>query len=89
MGRLDDIAARNQKAMSGDNLLVKAVHKLGGDEPPESVARFTLPSQRKSGTAVWKVLVAMLLLGTALWIYECQQMKAVKLDDERRLREVK
>jgi hypothetical protein len=89
MGRLDDIATRNQRAMSGDNLIVKAVHKLGGDEPAESVARFTLPSQRKSGTAVWKVLVAMLLLGIALWIYECQQMKAVKLDDERRLREVK
>jgi hypothetical protein len=47
MGRLDDIAARNQKAMSGDNLIVKAVHKLGGDAPPEPVAPFTLPSHER------------------------------------------
>jgi hypothetical protein len=89
MGRLDEIAARNQRAMKGDNLLVKAVNKLGGDKPAEPVAAFTLPSQRKGGTAVWKVVVLMVLLGTALGIYECQQQGAIKADDERRLREVK
>jgi hypothetical protein len=90
MGRLDDIVARNQKALSGDNLVVQAVGKLGADhKPAEPVASFTLPSQRKSGTAVWKVLVLMVLLGTAMGIYECHQMDVVKRDDERRLREVR
>src|SRR4029077_11038020 len=63
MGRLDDIAARNKQAMGGDNLLVKAVNKIGGDaKPSDDVPAYTLPSQRKSGTAMWKVLILMVLL---------------------------
>jgi hypothetical protein len=90
MGRLEDIAARNARAMQGDNVFVQAVDKLGGDnKPSEPVAPFTLPSQRKSGTAVWKVLVGMLVIGSALAIYECHQMDLVKADDARRIREVK
>ncbi len=89
MGRLDDIAARNKRAMKGDNLVVRAVDKLGGDKPSEPVAGFTLPSQRKGGTAAWKVLVLMVLLGTVFGIYECHQQDAIKADDERRLREVR
>jgi hypothetical protein len=41
MGRLDDIAARNQKALGGDNTT-----------PAADVPAFTLPSQRTSGTAM-------------------------------------
>lgn len=89
MGRLDDIAARNKRAMKGDNLVVKAVNKLGGDKPAEPMAAFTLPSQRKGGTAVWKVLVLMVLLGTVIGVYECRQQDAIKADDDRRLREVR
>jgi hypothetical protein len=60
VGRLDDIAARNKQAMGADNLLVKAVGKLGDGKPGEAAAPFTLPSQRTSGTAMWKVLIRML-----------------------------
>lgn len=89
MGALDDIVARNKRAMKGDNLVVRAVNKLGSDKPTEPVAAFTLPSQRKSGTAVWKVLLLMVLLGTVFGLYQCHQQDVIKADDERRLREVK
>jgi len=77
MGRLDDIAARNRRAMKGDSLFVKMIDKLGDDKPDEPVAPFTLPSQRKSGTAAWKVLILMVLIGTAMGIYECRQQDLI------------
>jgi hypothetical protein len=89
MGRLDDIVARNRRAVDADNPVVGVLDGLGDNKPDAPVARFTLPSQRKSGTAVWKVLVLMVLLGTVFGIYECRLMDVTKRDDERRLREVK
>ena len=89
MGRLDDIADRNRKAMRGDNLLVKAMGTSTTDKPAEPAARFTLPSQRKSGTAFGNVLILMVLLGTAIGIATCHNMEVAREDDERRLHEVK
>ncbi len=85
MGRLDDIANRNRKAMRGDNLLVKAMGGGATDKPAEPAAPFTLPSQRRSGTAVWKVLILMVLLGTAIGLYTCHQMDREREDEQRRL----
>jgi hypothetical protein len=58
--------------MRGDKALVKIVEKIGGDgKPAEPAKPFTLPSQRKSGTPMWKVLILMLVLGTAGGLYTC------------------
>lgn len=84
MGRLDDIANRNRKAMRGDNLLVKAIGGGGTGKPVEPAAPFTLPSQRKSGTPVWKVLILMVLLGTAIGFYACHQAERDREEDARR-----
>jgi hypothetical protein len=89
MGRLEDIAARNARAMQGDNMLVQAVDKLGGDKPSAPAAPFTLPSQRKGGTVWWKVLVLMVLIVIAYAIFDHFTNDVIKADDERRLREVK
>ncbi len=86
MGRLEDIAERNKQAMRGDNLIVKAVGRGGTDKPPaEPASAFTLPSQRKSGTPVWKVLILMLLLGTVIGVYSCRQVQRDQEDVERRV----
>ncbi len=88
MGRLDDIVQRNQRALKGDGLAVKVVGKaLGDDKPSEPNQAFTLPSQRRSGTAAWKVLVLMAVLGTAIGWYSCRQVQRdEQIDRERGLR---
>ncbi|HEY1815277.1 MAG TPA: hypothetical protein VGG74_23175 [Kofleriaceae bacterium] len=90
MGRLDEIVARNQRAMNGDSPLVQVMDKVGGDDkPPAPVAPFTLPSQRKSGTKLWKVLVLMVLIVIGYAIFDRLTQSTIKADDERRLREVR
>lgn len=90
MGRLDDIVTRNQRAMNRDGSLVQVVGKLGGDDKPsEPAAPFTLPSQRKSGTTLWKVIVLMVLLVIGYVIFDRLTAGTIKADDERRLHEVR
>ncbi len=55
------------------------------DKSAEPAGAFTLPSQRKSGTPVWKVLALMALLGTAIGIYACRQVERDQQDVERRI----
>ncbi len=90
MGRLDDIVARNKRAVGRDNPLVGVVDKLSGpDRATEPASPFTLPSQRKSGTAAWKVIVLMLLLGTAIGFYECRMMDREREHDKQRIENLK
>lgn len=78
MGRLDDIVARNKRALRGDGLIVKAIDKVGGGAPlpPAGDAEtFTLASQRRSGTAAWKVILLMVVLGSVIGLYSCNERK--------------
>ena len=78
---LDDIAKRNREQVPYDPL-VKLVDRIGGDgKPSDPVKPFTLPSQRKSTTQVWKVLLLMLLIGAVVGLYTCRQMDRVQDDD--------
>ncbi|MGE0869692.1 MAG: hypothetical protein AB7P03_14100 [Kofleriaceae bacterium] len=71
MGRLDDIIARNKKAIGADGpvhrsidpqepvdagLAFDVISRLGG-------ARFSLPSSQRTSPTAWSVILLMLVIG--------------------------
>jgi hypothetical protein len=87
MGRLDDIVKRNQQVGAPEELVIKAIGKVvvGDDKSPaEPAPSYTLPSQRKRSTAVWKILVIMVLAGAVFGYIACRQAERdMQLDRER------
>jgi hypothetical protein len=64
MGRLEDIAARNKKAVRKDGLLMRGIGIVAshGDDKPDLQQGYTLPSQRKPAIARWKIAIATVVV---------------------------
>ena len=74
MGRLDDIAKRNRDATMLDSPIITAIADTGPSRPEAPPPPFSLPSQRRGGFAVWKVIVAIVILIGVVGGYSWYQM---------------
>ena len=82
MSRLDDIIARNQRALGGDHGIVKAIGKLASR--PEEPRPPDLPGlRRRAATSPVLVVAVMLGLGAVIGFFTYRGMQAEAEHDRK------
>ncbi len=88
MGRLDDIVARNKKAMKGDGLLLKGVGALvNKPTDPTQHEPDIAGARRKTTSSPIIVIGFMLLLALVIGFFTCRGMERDRADREQRMQQ--